>query len=139
MKHNSHSRVEGSVVYYRHTNTSEFFETIPMHTHNSCELLFVTKGNITYMVEGKNYQISRNSLIISWAGEAHSIIPNEPTEYDRYDIIIDETRCGTMFYQMIPKDLDVFNLNGNELVCGLFKKMEYYCQNAEGEALHILL
>ena len=40
---------------------------------------------------------------------------------------------------MLPKDLDVINLNGNELVCGLFKKMEYYCKNAEGQALHILL
>ena len=139
VQHNSHSKVEGNMVYYRHTYTGEFFETIPMHTHNTCELLFVPKGNLTYMVEGKNYQLSKNSLIISRAGEAHAIIPNEPTEYDRYDIMIDETKCGTMFYQMIPKELDVINLNGNELVCGLFKKMEYYCQSAEGEVLDILL
>lgn len=139
MKHDSYTIVEGSVVHYRHSVTSNLFEPVPLHTHNSCELLFVTKGNLTYMVEGKNYLLSKNSLIISRAGEAHAIIPNEPTEYERYDIIIDETKCGPLFYQMIPKELDVINLNGNELACGLFKKMEYYCQNAEGESLRILL
>lgn len=138
MKQVIYSEMASVDFYYVHTIGTEFFETIPTHTHNRCELLFVTRGNITYVVEGKNYQISKNSLIISRALEAHAIIPNEPTEYDRYDILFDETKYGEVFSK-IPKGVDVIKLHGNDLVCGLFKKMEYYCSNAEGEILENLL
>jgi len=139
LKQVTYSEVETADFYYGHTVGEDFFTNIPAHTHNRCELLFVTKGNITYVVEGKNYQITKNSLIISRALEAHAIIPNEPTEYDRYDIVFDETKCGAEVYQKIPKGVDVIKLHGNDLVCGLFKKMEYYCGNAEGEILENLL
>ncbi len=139
MKQVTFTELETSNFYYGHTGAVDFFEVIPTHTHSTCELLFVTKGNIVYSVEGKNYPISKNSLIISRASEAHAIIPQEPTEYDRYDLIFDETTFGVELFAQIPKGIDVINLNSNELVCGLFKKMEYYCNNAEGDTLLKLL
>lgn len=139
MKQVTTSELETSNYYYGHTTAVDFFEVIPTHTHSTCELLFITKGNMVYSVEGKNYPISKNSLIISRASEAHAIYPQEPTEYDRYDLIFDETTYGAELFAQIPKGIDVINLNGNELVCGLFKKMEYYCANAGGETLFKLL
>ena len=133
------SQAKSSDYYYCHTITSDFYETIPTHTHNSCELLFVAKGNVTYVVEGKHYSISKNSLIISRSLEAHAIIPNELTEYDRYDILFDESRIGGDVMKRVPKGVDVIKVHGNDLVCGLFKKMELYCGNAEGEILQNLL
>jgi len=139
MKQTTYSELETNDFYYGHTEGIDFFETIPTHTHNSCELLFVTKGNIVYVVEGKHYPVAKNSLIISRALATHALIPNEPTDYDRYNIIFDETKYGAKIFPQIPMNIDVINLNGNELVCGLFKKMEYYCNNAQGEVLHSLL
>ena len=133
------SELETSDFYYGYTEATDFFETIPTHTHNSCELLFVTKGNLAYVVEGKNYPVSKNTLILSRALAAHAIIPNAPTEYDRYNIIFDETKCGAHIFPLIPKNIDVINLSGNEQICGLFKKMEYYCSNAQGTVLETLL
>lgn len=138
MKQVTYSEMETSDFYYGHTVGTQFYENIPTHTHNRCELLFVAKGNITYVVEGKYYLLSKNSLVISRALEAHAIIPNEPTEYDRYDILFDEYKYSEV-YQKIPKGVDVIKLHGNDLVCGLFKKMEYYCSNAGGEILEKLL
>lgn len=139
MKQVTTSELETSNYYYGHTTAVDFFEVIPTHTHSTCELLFITKGNMVYSVEGKSYPITKNSLIISRASEAHAIYPQEPTEYDRYDLIFDETTYGAELFAQIPKGIDVINLNSNELVCGLFKKMEYYCNNAEGDTLLKLL
>jgi len=139
MKTTTFTKFTGHSFRYSHSYTVDFCEAITTHTHIFCELLFVTKGNIVYSVEGKSYPISKNSLIISRAMESHAIIPQKSTEYERYDIILDESRCGAKMYQMIPKNVDVINLNGNELVCGLFKKMDYYYNNAEGDILQMLL
>ena len=124
--------------YYNH-EAMVLTETIPTHTHNICEILLVTKGKVTYVVEGKKYSVSKNSLIISRPLEAHAIIPDGPQEYERYDILLDETKYGAQIFQQIPKNIDVINVNGNEMVCGLFKKMEYYCANADGEILQTQL
>jgi len=139
MKVTTFARFAGQSFWYSHSYTADFSKAITTHTHIFCELLFVTKGNVVYSVEGKSYPISKNSLIISRAMEAHAIIPQKATEYERYDIILDESRCGAKIYQMIPQNVDVINLNGNELVCGLFKKMDYYYNSSEGDILQTLL
>lgn len=133
-----YSAAESNGFFYNH-EVMRLKEMIPTHTHNICELILVAKGSLTYVVEGKKYSVSKNTLILSRPLEAHAIIPNEPREYERYDILFDQTQYGAEIFQKIPKNVDVINVNGNELVCGLFKKMEYYCGNAEGVILQKLL
>lgn len=139
MKQVTLSELETGDFYYGYTEATDFNENIPTHTHNTCELLFVTKGNLTYVVEGKHYPVSKNTLIISRALAAHAILPKAPTEYFRHNIIVDETKCGANIFPLIPPNIDVMNLSGNEQICGLFKKMEYYCGNAQGAVLETLL
>ncbi len=139
MEHITCSKLRSTDFYYDHTISENFDGTILTHTHNTCELLFVVKGNLTYVVEGKKYPLSKNSLIVTRALETHALIANEATDYERYNILFDESTCGTEIFRKIPSNVDVINLNGNELVCGLFKKMEYYCGNSEGEILQTIL
>ncbi len=135
----TYSEFERDGFFYEHTVGQNFFVSFPMHAHSQCEVLFVAKGDITYAVEGKSYLIAKNSLILSRAQDTHSIFPNAPTEYDRYVLQFDEAKLGNNLVSKIPPDIDVINLNGNEMMCGLFKKMEHYCNNAEGEILLNLL
>ena len=119
---------------YKHYASTDFTHT-ETHSHDICELLFVKKGDITYFVDGKSYQVTKNTLIISRPLKMHAIVANSYSVYDRHDILFDPNHHNAFLYGQIPKNIDVINFSGNELVCGLFKKMDYYCQNCEGEML----
>ena len=123
---------------YKHFSSTDFTHTDP-HSHDICELLFLKKGDITYFVDGKSYPVSKNTLIISHPLKMHTIVSNSDSVYDRHNILFDPKHHGASLYEKIPKNIDVINFSGNELVCGLFKKMDYYCQNCDGEILKDLL
>lgn len=110
-----------------------------MHTHDICELLFLKKGNVSYNVEGRVYQLSKNCLVISRPLDCHSIYFENPTEYERYNILFDEKKLASDIYSRIPPSVDVINFDGNTLVCDLFRKFEYYGENFEGDELQVML
>lgn len=109
------------------------------HSHDVCELLFLLKGGMLYMVEGKVYHLPRYSLVISRPSALHSIKSDGPTEYERYNIIFDEKKIGGQFFEKIPQDIDVVNFQGNELVCNLLRKFDYYSENFQQDTLKKLL
>ena len=111
----------------------------PSHSHDVCELLFLLKGDMLYMVEGKVYHVPRHSLVISRASALHSIKSNAPTEYERFNILFDEKKIGSYFFEKIPQDIDVVNFYGDELVCNLFRKFDYYSEHFKQDALKKLL
>ena len=124
---------------FRHITDWEFPGEMAVHYHESCELLFIKKGDITYIADGKSYRLSKNSLILSRPMENHTIIFNDTDIYERYNILFDPGEALFWPYHEIPKSISVINFNGNELVCNLFKKMEYYCNHLEGQHLKQVL
>ena len=56
------------------------------HCHDSYELLFVTEGEGRFVVEGKEYVLSANSLMITKPLEYHCVIINPDVRYERYII-----------------------------------------------------
>ena len=109
------------------------------HTHEVCELLFLKKGNPGYFVEGKNYKLGKNSLVISRAGDRHKIYFDEPSPYSRYNILFDEKNIPFDLFTKIPSKLDIINFDGNTIVSDLFKRADYYFDHFEGEKLGKLL
>ena len=109
------------------------------HTHDVCEILFLKKGTPKYFVEGKNYRLGKNCLVLSRAGDRHKIYFDEPGSYDRYNILYDEKKLPFDLYSKIPANVDIINFDGNSVVCDLFKKTDYYYEHFEGEKLGKLL
>lgn len=109
------------------------------HTHEVCELLFLKKGNPGYFVEGKNYKLGKNCLVISRAGDRHKIYFDEPSPYSRYNILFDEKNIPFDLFTKIPSKLDIINFDGNTIVSDLFKRADYYFDHFEGEKLGKLL
>lgn len=109
------------------------------HTHDVCELLFLKKGNPQYFVEGRNYKLGKNCLVISRSGDRHKIFFNEPGPYDRYNLLYDEKKIPFDLYSKIPANVDIINFDGNSVVCDLFRKSDYYFEHFEGEKLGKLL
>ena len=109
------------------------------HTHDVCELLFLKKGAPRYFVEGRNYRLGKNCLVISRAGDRHRIYFDEPGPYERYNVLYDEKTLPFDLYSKIPANIDIINFDGNSVVCDLFKKADYYYGHFEGEKLGRLL
>ncbi len=109
------------------------------HTHEVCELLFLTKGAPKYIVEGKEYKLSPNTLIISRPGDRHMIFFEEKGIYHRYNLLLDEKQLPFDFAKTIPSSLDIINFDGNSIVCDLFKKTDYYFEHFNEHELSYLL
>ena len=112
---------------------------IELHSHDIWELIFLKKGDLSYMVEGKVYRVTKNCLILTRPSRHHSITINAPFEYERYNILFAENLLSAEVLQQIPANIDIISFEGNELVQGLFKKTVYYSENFEGEVLKDLL
>ncbi len=124
---------------FRHITDWEFPGEMAVHYHDSCELLFIKKGDITYIAGGKSYRLSKNSLILSRPMENHTIIFNDTDIYERYNILFNPGLELFWAYHEIPAGISVVNFNGNELVSNLFKKMEYYGKHLDGQRLNQVL
>ncbi len=111
----------------------------PSHTHDIYEILFLKKGDVSYTVEGKTYQLTKNSLVISKPLLIHSVSMNTVTTYERYNILFDEHLLESDILNHIPTNVDVIHFDGNTLIADIFKKMDYYCENFHGEQLKKIL
>jgi len=110
-----------------------------LHSHDICELSFLKKGDLSYIAEGKNYRIGKNCLFISRPSQIHCIKLPGKRDYERYTVLFDERKLHSDIYNRIPRDITYINFDGNTLISDLFKKMDYYCQNFEGDILEKLL
>lgn len=111
----------------------------PLHIHDIYELIFLKKGDVSYMTEGKVYKLTPNSLLLTRPLENHAIIVNSQQPYERYNILIDEKILASSIYHKIPPNVDLLNCSANALIRDLFKKMDYYCENFEGAELKTIL
>lgn len=59
------------------------------HCHNEYELLHVLQGEGSYIVEGTQYPLRANTLMLFRPQEYHYVCPSETTPYDRYVIHFD--------------------------------------------------
>ena len=110
-----------------------------MHSHDICELLFLKKGDLTYNVDGRSYQLSPNCLILTRPFERHNLTFNSTTEYERYVFLFDEKKLAAGIYEKIPSNIDIINFDGNALVCSLFQKIDYYLKTLEPEEFENIL
>lgn len=98
----------------------------PLHTHDICELIFLKKGDISGIINGKIYKLQKNDLIIFRPRVLHGIQPDSNKEYERFDILFDEKKIANNIFEKIPKDLDVVNLGDNAYMKDIFKKLDIY-------------
>lgn len=134
-----HSSYQFDSLYFRHEVSPDFISSYTLHHHDIPEMLFIKQGDINYTVEGKLYHLSKNCLVLSRAFEMHAIRANLPATYERYDILFDINQFASPVCRNLPNHVDMINFNGNEMVCGLFKKMDYFCKHFEGDDLKNIL
>lgn len=129
-------------IYINHSARDEIipeqFNTEP-HTHEVCEILFIKNGSPYYSIDGKEYRLKKNTLVISRSGDRHSIFFKEKGPYERYNILYDEKKLPNGIFEKIPKELDIINFDEGDLVTELFAKTDYYREYFDGDEFTDLL
>ncbi len=113
--------------------------TFDFHTHDICEIIFLKKGDVSGKIGGKTYKLKKNNLIIFRPMVVHGIFIDSNQDYERYNILFDEKIMANKVFERFPKDLDIINFEGNNYIIDIFKKLDYYYSNFEGNNLKRLI
>ncbi len=140
MKIQIHSEYENESIVYNHaTKQEQRPEDYFVHYHDVTELIFIKSGEMSYSVGDKAYLLQKNNLVLTRPGDSHLIQVTGNNEYERYNILFDDKKLPFELFGYLQTDLHVIGFDANKMVVGIFEKMDYYCQNLEGEELGRLL
>lgn len=74
-------------IYIRHAKDDEpDAKDFTMHIHDKCEIYFFVSGDVEYLVEGSEYPLCENSLMIIRPAEAHTPKILGKDTYERYAV-----------------------------------------------------
>lgn len=130
---------EKSIFFNHRLMLNVHSEEFRPHTHAVCELILFKKGKVTYSVQGKNYRLRKDDLIITRPSEMHGVIPNIGSDYERYNILFDEKTLPFDIFKKIPPKIDVINVGHNHIILDAFEKMDYYEKQLPETQLNLLL
>ena len=109
------------------------------HTHNFPELLFLVDGDVNFVLDGKQYRLQKNDLVIIPPLAIHEVRLESERSYERLDIIFEEELLGFAFLDALPHGFRVLTLEGNDSLIGLFKRIDYYLERLEGDMARLML
>lgn len=104
-------------------------------THNAIEFIYLKKGNVTYTVDDKSFKVGSDSLIVTFPRRVHTITFNDLDVYDRFDLLIGESKIYNRIYKKMQKAPDVINCKNSPRLSELFKRIDFYCKCFEGDEL----
>lgn len=108
-------------------------------SHNVYEVLYVKKGDITYVAEDKVYYVKDNDIIITPPGKIHTLFFNDLAEYERYDVFFEKSIVYPSVYEKLREIADVINTDSNPHIGDMFTKLDlYYDKFKEDEFGNIL-
>lgn len=131
-------RYQGAGISMNH-KLSDRVEQYGIGAHELLELIYVQRGDVTHIIDGKEYHPGNNSLIIVHPLDYHTTIIGDREPYDRYVIQIAQDLISPEICMQIPQELDVVEYDGNMLIRDLFQKFDHYIERFEGEFLRKLL
>ena len=125
--------------HYCYKNPSSTPENFQKHSHNTYELIFFEKGDATYIIEDKRYQLKSGDLVFIRPMKYHYIEPKVDSEYSRFNVAFNKYFLDEKLLRSIPESLEILNCPKNSLIAELFARMEYYENNYDKESFVVLL
>ena len=130
--------VSDSISYNHQVLKNPDAEKFVYHTHDRFEIIFLIRGNMQYVAEGRCYDLEAGDLILTRPSVFHTIFPKDDSTYERYDAIIDEKLIDRGIRDKIPKNQHVFKFARDERIYELFSKLDtYYGRFEESEYAHL--
>ena len=141
-------KLETKILYSWRNNAVKYDHTLNVdhrrigysaHTHNFPELLFLREGDVNFILDGKQYRLQKNDLVIIPPMAVHEVRFESDRSYERHDIIFDEELVSFAFLDSLPRGLHVLNFDGNDSFIGLFRRIDYYLEQLEGDLARLML
>ena len=63
---------------------------IDFHYHDFHKILIHLRGNVSYCIEGRSYELKENDIVLVNAGEVHKPILNDDSIYERIIIYVSQ-------------------------------------------------
>lgn len=121
-------------LYFKHKITENqvrgFYTT---HIHNSYELIYFLDGDATHVIEDKKYKLKKGDLIIIRPLKHHFIQIDSTSRYERYNILFDSQKHGIDSVGLLPDEVEIINIKGNEIAEDIFRKCALYHKNCSEE------
>ncbi|MDD2959298.1 MAG: AraC family transcriptional regulator [Lachnospiraceae bacterium] len=76
-----------------------------LHYHDFCKVLILLQGNVSYVVEGKQYDMQPGDIILVNAGEIHRPVIHDNSPYDRIILYL----SSDFFQRYRGEDFDLFH------------------------------
>lgn len=140
MEHITYTSYYDTQISYNHKCMKEItLKQTNTQVHNTVEFIYLKKGNVTYSVDEKAYNVENDFLIITLPRKTHNIAFIDLDIYDRYDVLFDEGMVYPEIYEQLQKAPHVINCKNLPQFIELFKRIDFYCNYFSGEKLKNLL
>lgn len=120
---------------YDNPDDNDFY----LHTHDTCEIIYLISGNASAVIGEKTYKLQRGSLIIFRANIPHRIRIDGAETYERHDIMFDEKQLANGVFYKIPKEYDLINCGEDSHITGIFESLDYYFRKFQGDDFGLLV
>ncbi len=116
-----------SIVVYNHN----LFENVQpemftLHEHDVYELMLFVKIKGSYFAEGRAYKVAPNDIILIPPSLQHRFFIEAGSDYDRYDILIDQNLIDPELKSLLPSIHDIISVGSNDLVLSLFSELDRF-------------
>lgn len=124
---------DNSRFTFRHVTTENPENHFEAHMHSEYEIIYIVSGDCSYIIEDKTYKLKKNTLIIINPTRYHYLRIDSPAmPYERYNILLDPllnvgNRINTL------DDFELIDCTNNDLILGIFKRLDYYCAKLDEE------
>ena len=125
--------------HYCYKNPTAVPENFQKHSHNTYEIIFFEKGDVTCVIEDKRYQLKRGDLVFIRPTKYHYIELKGTSEYSRFNVAFNKTFLDEDLLKSIPESLEIQNYPKDSLISNLFARMGYYENNYDTKSFAILL
>ncbi len=127
------------VLYNHQLFLSSENKHFDFHVHDICELIFLKGGSASAIIGNKIYKLHKDSIIIFKANIPHKIVIEDGADYERYDILFDESSLANKIFERMPSDLALIDCSGNDYITNIFKRFDFYCENFDKSDLDVLI
>ena len=132
------SEFEDAGLFFDHCVLTGHQDTdFHFHSHSFYEIILIKRGNTTYCLDDKTLQLPKNTLIFTRPFQPHRIQMNSSEPYERYNLLVSPDISSLL--AKIPPTVHTLHFEGNQIITGLFEKMDYYCRALSWDALQSLL
>ncbi len=112
--------------YMKYDNPMLVSDLSTRHLHNYYEILYLEKGNATFVIEDRRYELQKNDLIFIRPALYHCIEVVSEEEYSRTQIAFSHNSIDKNLIDKIPQKFEIAHCQTNGIIADIYKKVHYF-------------